>query len=87
LMTNSFKYAFTNTMHPEIKISLSTGVERELKMIYRDNGSGQKEKQSSKSFGQQLIYNFTKQMNGHIHKENDEGLVYNFQFNRPTIAG
>ena len=89
LMTNSFKYAFANTVRPEIEINLSKKMDQELKMTYRDNGSGllkEKDTQSTKSFGSQLIHNFTEQMNGRIHKENNKGLVYSFQFNVPTIA-
>ena len=89
LMTNSFKYAFASTVRPEIEINLSKERDQELKMTYRDNGSGlQKasENQHTKSFGQRLIHNFTEQMNGRIHKENNKGLFYSFQFNVPTIA-
>lgn len=90
LMTNSYKYAFANTTSPEIEISLAKGPANELKMVYRDNGSGlvkEVDGQSSKSFGQRLIHNFTEQMNGRINTQNDKGLVYNFQFNVPKLAG
>jgi len=59
-------------------------------MTYRDNGIGllkKPEDSAIKSFGQRLIHNFTEQMNGHLSKENNEGLVYNFQFNVPSIIG
>lgn len=90
LMTNSFKYAFAQTVRPEIEINISKGVDEALKMTYRDNGIGllkKPEDSAIKSFGQRLIHNFTEQMNGHLSKENNEGLVYNFQFNVPSIIG
>jgi len=87
LMTNSYKYAFENTASPEIEVTLHKGHKEELNMVYRDNGSGIPEEtntSSSPSFGQRLIQTFTEQMKGRIRSHNDQGLVYNFQFNIST---
>lgn len=88
LMTNSYKYAFKNTTNPEIEISLNQEENNKLKMNYRDNGSGIVQpinEQYTKSFGQQLIHNFTEQMNGQLDIFNNKGLIYDFQFNLLTI--
>jgi two-component sensor histidine kinase len=81
LITNSFKYASSDTKTLIIDIKLrnqNNSVELEV----RDNGKGLPDNwiQSNISLGMELINSLTEQIDGvHVFK-NDNGLVFNLKF-------
>lgn len=81
LITNSLKYAFPETGHGSLFISLYWR-SSELILDYRDDGIGFKEEEQSSSpgFGRQLIHLLSVQLNGKINKIPDQGTHFQFVF-------
>ncbi|ERM82007.1 histidine kinase [Rhodonellum psychrophilum GCM71 = DSM 17998] len=94
LITNSVKYAFEGKDSGTIKISLSPIAneeekkEVELKLIVTDDGIGKVADQPSKGtgFGTQLIALLTRQLDGELTYENNNGTVVSLLFKKANIA-
>lgn len=82
LFTNSTKYA----TQPEkiLKINISLTSEKEVfTLVYRDNGDGFEEAESSKTdggIGIYLIKSMVRQLKGHIENSTDDGMTYRITF-------
>jgi two-component sensor histidine kinase len=94
LITNSVKYAFEGKDSGTIKISLSPIAneeeikEVELKLIITDDGIGKVADQPSKGtgFGTQLIALLTRQLDGELTYENNNGTVVSLLFKKANLA-
>ena len=74
LLTNSFKYAFSENEHPSIQIVIKNNV-----LQYRDNGKGidfGAATQQPQSTGMQLIDSFAQQIKSQYSFKNDNGLCF-----------
>ncbi|UJB72401.1 PAS domain S-box protein (plasmid) [Acaryochloris sp. 'Moss Beach'] len=83
LVSNALKYAFTDSLKPEIKISMHTSVEHEINLVIADNGTGIPENfdwRQSRSLGLRLVSNLTRQLSGNIDLLDHEGTVFNLTF-------
>lgn len=81
LLTNSFKYAFTNhRWDPTIRIMIYPVNDHTIQFIYSDNGKGIDQGESEKhvTMGVFLIHDLVRQMNGKVTVENGHGLTYQF---------
>lgn len=80
LLTNSFKYAFNETIHPIITISLS--LEKNLVLFcYCDNGTGYKEN-FQRGLGLKLVDLNVKQLKGKSDIMHTNGLCYKISYKR-----
>jgi len=80
LITNAFKYAFTNTNEGKIEISLSKNDEY-YTLLISDNGTGiDLSRQRSNSIGLQLAEDFTTQIRGELTFFVEDGTHYKIQF-------
>jgi two-component sensor histidine kinase len=79
LFSNSLKYAFTNIEDAEIFLSLSKVDEKNFKLEYSDNGKWIEPKKED-SFGLELIYMLTEQLDGTIDFSNSPQTNYTFHF-------
>jgi two-component sensor histidine kinase len=83
LVSNSLKYAFSNTEKPRIKILLYQKSELEYEYIYNDNGKGLPQNYiKANKLGMRLIDIFSRQINGTYSFENNEGLTYKLIFSK-----
>ena len=83
LISNSYKYAFTNRLDGEIEISIIHTIEKKFELIYTDNGIGfpTNETTNHKSLGLDLIQQLTKQLGGKLAKANlNKGVQYKIVF-------
>lgn len=82
LMTNAFKYAFTDQPAPCIHISASHDPEKTFQFQFRDNGKGlaDPDHKLTSSMGMMLIRDLTRQMNGAVILSGEGGLAYQFTF-------
>lgn len=82
LISNSIKYAFKNTEHPEIKIILQELPSHDgYNLIVRDNGIGVERKENDpQKLGMRLIDIFSRQLKGEYKFYNDHGCVYQLNF-------
>lgn len=74
LLTNSFKYAYAEAVHPSLKIMLKNKVGLSLEI--QDNGPGldmERWNRAKDSFGKKLIAGLTKQIGGAFTIENQNG--------------
>lgn len=74
ILTNAFKYAYTETKNPFLKIDLKNG--QELQLDIQDNGIGidlERWKTAKDSFGKKLVAGLTKQIGGTFTVENHNG--------------
>ena len=80
LITNSFKYAFSNENKPEIGIRIYETAAT-LHLEYWDNGPGND--QHSTGFGTRLISSLSRQLKGKWNKEvKSNGFFHNFSFGK-----
>lgn len=80
LLTNSFKYAFAQTPHPAIRISLRALGEK-LRLHYADNGAGlPAEAARSSAFGSKLITSLSGQLDGEPRQWNEGGANFELVF-------
>jgi two-component system, sensor histidine kinase PdtaS len=81
VVTNAFKYAFTNVNDPALFITLKEGGQK-LQLTIADNGRELTEKawKQSTSFGRQLIQSLTMQLEGSMELKCDAGSVFTFSF-------
>ncbi|RYD57594.1 MAG: hypothetical protein EOP56_07390 [Sphingobacteriales bacterium] len=78
LITNSFKYAFHDTANPQIVLSLQK-TDAGYEFEYKDNGPGLPPNidiAKAKSLGLRLITRLTKQLNGTVRYQYDDGGVF-----------
>lgn len=80
LITNSKKYAFSDTVEPRIAISLTGDNTNDIAyFVYEDNGSGYSE-QSHIGLGTRLIDMFRRQLKGKFQMESNAGVSYKLSF-------
>jgi two-component sensor histidine kinase len=82
LLTNVFKYAFSEAKKPHLEVNLLNhdGILLEVK----DNGKGidlEKWNKPSGSFGKRLIYALAEQIGGEIEVENEDGACFRIAMN------
>jgi two-component sensor histidine kinase len=82
LVTNAFKYAFTKETKPQLTVALNhnNGM---MELLIQDNGKGidmQVWQSKSGSYGKELVHTFTKQINGIINMDNQNGTKFTIQF-------
>jgi two-component system, sensor histidine kinase PdtaS len=80
LLTNSFKYAFTDIAEPKLLIKLD-----KARFYYADNGHGSAagmECVNNQSFGLQLIHSLSQQLRGKCRFFNDNGLAFELVFEK-----
>ncbi len=82
LISNSIKYAFKNTEHPAIYITLQeSNISGECHFILKDNGCGLINNNSNNGkLGMRLIDIFSRQLKGDYKIYNDQGLIYELKF-------
>jgi two-component sensor histidine kinase len=80
LLTNTFKHAFKDNPDPCIRVQAITVNEHMLQFIYSDNGIGIAAKEEGERFtmGIPLIRDLTRQMNGQMSINGQNGLSYCF---------
>jgi len=83
LLTNALKYAFTDNTQAKVVISLNKVDENVLELVVADNGIGKIAGIESKGtgFGSQLMALLTRQLNGTMREEMEDGLRSTFEFN------
>ena len=89
LLTNSLKYAFEGRDSGTIKISLNDeNTEGSLLLKIADDGVGKKENEAAKGtgFGTQLIHLLTRQLDGQLSYEIDNGTTVNLYFKKTKWA-
>jgi two-component sensor histidine kinase/ligand-binding sensor domain-containing protein len=88
LLTNSLKYAFVGKDSGTIHISLIRRGDDSLLLQVADNGIGKKplEKDKETGFGSELVELLTRQLDGVLTYENQDGTLVKLRFNRPAIA-
>ena len=85
LISNSYKHAFQNKKNGCIHIELINLKKNSYQLIIRDNGNGLPEQvdiQDPKTFGLEIVVALTKQIEGTIKAESDQGLKYTLTFNK-----
>jgi two-component sensor histidine kinase len=80
LLTNSFKYAFENTLKPKI-IIVFTSYKKNATLVYHDNGSGYTTEKAD-NMGLKLVELNVKQLKGTIKIKNKNGLGYKIKYKR-----
>jgi len=89
LITNSYKYAFTNHQEKKNIISISFHQIEETttyRLIVKDNGKGLPNNLDVKnlaSFGLQLVYGLTEQLHGKVAITQNEGTMFNIVLEEP----
>lgn len=74
LITNSLKYAFDNVSEPTLSIRVKTSPDNYLDMVIADNGVGEKVvKESTDSFGLEMIHSLAEQMDAILHIDSTSG--------------
>ncbi|AUD05783.1 histidine kinase [Spirosoma pollinicola] len=88
LITNSLKYAFIGRDNGTIRISLTRRGDDSLLLMVADNGIGKQpvEAVNETGFGTQLVELLTRQLDGILTYENQNGTLVKLRFNRPAIA-
>ncbi|NNV54809.1 sensor histidine kinase [Limnovirga soli] len=92
LLTNSLKYAFTEKEKGAIKISLTeqntnSSTEGEYQLKISDNGIGKAVNETAKGtgFGTQLVSLLTKQLDGKLTYEINNGTIVTLIFKKPKL--
>ena len=83
LVSNALKYAFKDSLKPEITISMHASVEHEMNLVIADNGKGipaDFDWRQSRSLGLRLVSNLTRQLSGKIDLLDHEGTAFNLTF-------
>jgi two-component system, sensor histidine kinase PdtaS len=88
LLTNSLKYAFTKGQMGIVKLSLEDKGQNILQLKIADNGIGKSliHKPQGTGFGTQLVDLLTKQLDGTIHQEINNGTIISIDFKRAKAA-
>jgi len=88
LLTNALKYAFPEKHKGRIEISLSKPKADLLSLLVKDNGIGKSVTApvQGTGFGTQLIQLLTRQLNGAMHEEVNDGTCVSFQFKLDQAA-
>ncbi|WP_332368398.1 sensor histidine kinase [Spirosoma telluris] len=88
LITNSLKYAFIGKDKGTIRISLTRMDDDSLLLMVADNGIGKQplEAVNETGFGTQLVELLTRQLDGILTYENQNGTLVKLRFNQPAIA-
>lgn len=88
LLSNSFKYAFNNTISGKINLEINMLEEGKYKLIYSDNGPGLPadfDLSKATTLGIQLINDLSRQIGGKVKYENNNGAAFTINFtNRNT---
>lgn len=75
LVTNSMKYAFSDSANGIVKVDLSMETSGKFKLVIEDNGKGYNtEDQSNGSLGLNLVNMLTMQLNGSFKIEHNKGI-------------
>ena len=90
LVSNSFKYAFKNKTEGNITISISyiDKTRQKLKLIVNDNGIGLPENldiEETSSLGLKLVTMLTKQLDGEVYYENNNGASFNIEISNTDL--
>jgi two-component sensor histidine kinase len=88
LLTNSYKYAFSNNDNPIVEIDVKQFNVGVFQLIYRDNGPGIKgtlDFENTNSLGMKLIGGLAKQLSGAVVYSNDHGSVFTIDFKSTTL--
>ncbi|QIP15667.1 histidine kinase [Spirosoma aureum] len=88
LITNSLKYAFVGKDNGLIRISLTRMGDDSLLLMVADNGIGKQpvEAVNETGFGTQLVELLTRQLEGTLTYENQNGTLVKLHFNRAVIT-
>ncbi len=88
LLTNSLKYAFKKDQLGTVKLSLVDMGQDNLQLKIADNGIGKSlvNKPQGTGFGTQLVDLLTKQLDGTIHQEINNGTIISINFKRAKAA-
>lgn len=80
LLTNSFKYALEDNKHPAIGLKVSLSAQRQLELLYNDNGKGYSVSSVPKEgfSGLSLVGDLARQLHGSMETWFEEGLYYRF---------
>lgn len=81
LLTNSFKYAFTNTLNPKITIVLQI-LKNSVLLTYHDNGIGYWKSGYTQGLGLKLVALNVKQLKGFLKIKYIHGLCYKITYQR-----
>ncbi len=90
LVSNSLKYAFTESQKGEIRIGLKRVGENQYKLVVSDDGIGLPEEldfRNTDSLGLQLVNTLTNQLQGGIEVEKNNGTTFKITFPGPDQAG
>ncbi|GGM95765.1 hypothetical protein GCM10010967_31550 [Dyadobacter beijingensis] len=83
LLTNSFKYAFTNVPEGDIRLTIRAVSDGRYRLIYADNGPGLPasfDLHTAKTLGLQLVNDLSRQIGGRLHYETAGGAVFTIDF-------
>jgi two-component sensor histidine kinase len=83
LLTNSFKYAFDDSIAGEINIKIDIIAEGKYKLVYTDNGPGLPadfDLSRATTLGLQLIYDLSRQIGGKVKYEHNHGATFIINF-------
>ena len=81
LVTNAFKYAYTNIAKPVLTITL-TKKQNDMQLFIADNGKGldMEAWQNNKGYGKELVQTFVKQLDGEITVKINNGTTFTITF-------
>ncbi|MBE9462012.1 histidine kinase dimerization/phosphoacceptor domain -containing protein [Dyadobacter subterraneus] len=88
LFSNSFKYAFKDTLSGEISLVVVCKDQGKFQMQYRDNGPGLPagfDLTNAASLGMRLIHDLTRQIGGTLRYENKGGALFTINFTNREI--
>ncbi|WP_347173313.1 sensor histidine kinase [Polaribacter uvawellassae] len=83
IITNAYKYAFSNDKKHELQISISKEKNEEYKLIVKDNGPGlaaSYDIKKAKSLGLRLVTRLVKQLQGTLVQTNENGAKFEIHF-------
>jgi len=86
LLTNTLKYAFPNNQNGAVRIKLEKQTGGILHLEVSDNGVGKSGVVHGTGFGGQLVSLLTRQLNGSMKEENNNGTSIFFDFKLDKVA-
>ena len=86
LLTNTLKYAFPNSRHGSVRIKLEKQTSGILHLEVSDNGIGKSGVTYGSGFGSQLVSLLTRQLNGSMKEEIQNGTRIFFDFKLDKVA-
>jgi two-component sensor histidine kinase len=86
LLTNTIKYAFPEGQSGKVQIKLERAANGSLQMLVSDNGVGKSGAIKGSGFGGQLISLLTRQLDGTIKEDNNNGTHIFFEFRSTKAA-